>query len=97
MKYKIRKTKYEEVEINEFPAYFEFGGCHAIKVTENKVLNVCWLNGHEGIEIQKYITDNEWQPCAPELFYQKFADVNSKIMDLANIELLELEGGAYAD
>ena len=79
------------------PSYFTFGGIHYAKVTENNVICVCAYTDYYEINSRKELTANDWQPCEPELFYTKFAEVSAALIAKSGIELLTVEGGAYAD
>ena len=94
---KLQKYVSQEIEITEFPAYFNFGDIHVAKVTENQVIGVCYWPEQYEIGVRRYLTANDWQPCEPELFYTKFAEVSAALIAKSGIELLTVEGGAYAD
>jgi hypothetical protein len=97
MKYRI--TTVQEVEINDFPAFLKWEHVYCKVYGENKVLRAISdpIIGHS-LETCRTITNHErWEHITEAEFCEVAASAHYHLMQAANIELLELQGGAYAD
>lgn len=80
----------------------KFGNWSFAKVcAENFVVHVgtSSVDTMWAIEIRNSIGGNDWQPCAPEEFYEAAAEAMRRINEPLGLEMhtLEPEGGAYVD
>ena len=92
----------EEVEITEFPAYLKYSDIFFSKViSETRVIHIGLLLDMANIEIRFFLTDNDWQPCTPEEFYEAAAEAMRRINEPLGLEMHTLEvkdpkdGGFY--